>query len=279
MRKQAIAQATGWPRTRKEKEGKQMTRPTFTDQATSDWRGQTMIDRNGDKVGSITDLYADTQTGQPEWALVHTGLFGTKATFVPLAGARFEGDAVRVPHETQTIKDAPRVDPDGQLSQAEEAQLYSHYGLDYSHDPSASGLPTGSAGGTIDWEASAGGRDDAMTRSEEELQVGTAQRERGRVRLRKWVETESVQQSVPLQREEARVEREPITEENIDQAMAGPDITESEHEVILHEEEPVVEKRTVPKERVRLGKEAVTDEEQVSEDLRRERIDTDGLRG
>jgi uncharacterized protein (TIGR02271 family) len=269
----------------KEEGGQQMTDPTFTDQATSDWRGQTMIDRNGDKVGSITDLYADTQTGQPEWALVHMGLFGSKATFVPLAGARFEGDAVRVPHETQIIKDAPRVDPDGQISQAEEAQLYSHYGLDYSDTPSTStsGLPTGTTTdtATADWDTREASRDDAMTRSEEELQVGTAQRERGRVRLRKWVETQSVQQSVPLQREEARVEREPITDANIDAAMAGPEITESEHEVILHEEEPVVEKRTVPKERVRLGKEAVIDEEQVSEDLRRERIgtDTDGLRG
>ena len=258
-----------------------MTRPTYT-QVTSDWRGQTMTDRNGDKVGSITDLYADTQTGQPEWALVHTGLFGTKATFVPLAGARFEGDAVRVPHETQTIKGAPRVDPDGRLSYAEEAQLYSHYGLDYSDIPSASGLPTGTAGGMTDtdWETSpgwetSGGRDDAMTRSEEELRVGTAQRERGRVRLRKWVETEAVQHSVPLRRERARIEREPITEANIDQAMAGPDITESEHEVVLHEEEPVVETRTVPRERVRLTKETVTDQEQVSDGLRRERIDTD----
>jgi uncharacterized protein (TIGR02271 family) len=248
-----------------------MTRPTDTNQVTSDWQGQTIIDRDGDKVGSISDLYADTQTGQPEWALVHTGLFGAKATFVPLAGARFEGDAVRVPHHAQTIKDAPRIDPDGQLSHDEEAQLYGHYGLDYSDVPSPSGLPTG----TADWDQPSAGRDDAMTRSEEELQVGTAQRERGRVRLRKWVETQTARQTVPLQREQARVEREPITDDNIDQAMAGPDITESEHEVTLHQEEPVVEKRTVPKERVRLTKETVTDEEQVSEELRRERIDTD----
>ncbi len=87
--------------------------------------------------------------------------------------------------------------------------------------------------------------------------------------------TEDVQESVPLRREEARVEREPITDDNVDEAMGGPEITEAEHEVTLTEEEPVVEKRTVPKERVRLEKDVETDEEQVSEQVRKERVDVD----
>ena len=115
-----------------------------------------------------------------------------------------------------------------------------------------------------------------MTRSEEELRVGTAEQERGRARLRKWVETEQVDETVPVRRETAKVEREPITEENVDDAMGGPEISESEHEVTLHEEEPVVEKRTVPKERVRLEKETETDEEHVSETVRKERIESEG---
>ena len=89
-----------------------------------------------------------------------------------------------------------------------------------------------------------------MTRSEEELRVGKAEREKGRVRLRKYVVTEQVEQTVPVRREKARIEREPITAENVDQATSGPEISQSEHEVVLHEEEPVVEKRTAPKERV-----------------------------
>jgi uncharacterized protein (TIGR02271 family) len=112
-----------------------------------------------------------------------------------------------------------------------------------------------------------------MTRSEEELHVGTTQRESGRARLRKYVVTENVQQTVPVQREEVRVEREPITDANRDRATAGPDISEEEHEVTLHAEEPVVEKRTVPKERVRLDKETVTDERTVDEQVRKERIE------
>jgi len=115
-----------------------------------------------------------------------------------------------------------------------------------------------------------------MTRSEEELQVGTRQRERGRARLRKYVVTEQVTKTVPVQREEARLEREPITDANIDAATSGPDLTEAEHEVTLREEEPVVEKRVVPKERVRLDKDVATEEREVAEDVRKERIEPEG---
>jgi len=115
-----------------------------------------------------------------------------------------------------------------------------------------------------------------MTRSEEELRVGKTRRERGRVRLRKYVTTEERQVTVPVEREEVRVERETITDANVDAATSGPQISEEEHEVVLHEEEPVVEKRVVPKERVRLGKETVTDKEQVGGEVRQEQIEVEG---
>ena len=114
-----------------------------------------------------------------------------------------------------------------------------------------------------------------MTRSEEEVSVGTAERESGRARLRKYVVEEEVTKTVPVRREEVRVEREPVTDANAGAALDGPAISEEEHEVVLHEEEPVVEKRAVPKERVRLDKETVTDEQQVSETARKEQIDID----
>jgi uncharacterized protein (TIGR02271 family) len=118
-----------------------------------------------------------------------------------------------------------------------------------------------------------------MTRSEEELQVGTQTRERGRVRLRKYVTTEQVHQTIPVRREEVRLEHEPATDANLDAATSGPKATDTGHEVVLHEEEPVVEKRVVPRERVRLDKEAVTDQQQVTEQLRKERIDVDDHSG
>jgi uncharacterized protein (TIGR02271 family) len=247
-----------------------------------EWRGREVVSRDGDKIGTLDEIYLDTESGEPEWAAVTTGLFGTKQSFVPLAQADPQGGRVMVPYSKDQVKDAPSIDPDGELSQEDEARLYRHYGLEYSERRSGTGLPEGTAGAQtsgrepVGTDVSGPTTDEAMTRSEEEIRVGTTQRERGRVRLRKYVVTEEVQQTVPVQREEVRIEREPITDANVDQAMAGPEISEEEHEVILHEEEPVVEKRTVPKERVRLDKDVRTEEAQVSEEVRKERIEAEG---
>ena len=115
-----------------------------------------------------------------------------------------------------------------------------------------------------------------MTRSEERLNVGTQSAEVGRARLRKFVVTENVTQTVPVTREEVRIEREPITDANMGNAMDGPAISEEEHEVVLHAERPVVQKEAVPVERVRLDKQTVTDQETVSDTVRKEQIETDG---
>src|SRR3712207_2301431 len=106
-----------------------------------------------------------------------------------------------------------------------------------------------------------------------------SQTEVGRARLRKYIVTEQVQTTVPVQREEVRIEREPITEGNVDQALDGPALSEEEHEVTLHAEQPVVEKNVVPKERVRLEKDTFTEEQTVSDEVRKERIETEGDAG
>jgi uncharacterized protein (TIGR02271 family) len=240
------------------------------------WEGRTMIDRDGSPVGSIDAIYLDDQTGQPEWALVNTGLFGTRSSFVPLAQATQSDENVQVRYAKRLIKEAPRVDVDQHLSEAEERQLWRHYGFEYdSADRRAASDDVASSRGGVGRDVAGRTTDDAMTRSEEELRVGTAQRERGRVRLRKYVTTDHVQQAVPVRRERVRLEREPITDANVDAATSGPDISEEEHEVVLREEEPVVEKRVVPRERVRLDKETVTAEERVAENVRKEQIEVD----
>jgi uncharacterized protein (TIGR02271 family) len=237
------------------------------------WHGRTLVDRDGGRIGPIEAIYLDDRTGQPEWGLVNTGLFGTKSSFVPLAQASGSGDQVQVPYDKQLVKDAPRIDVDQHLAEAEEQRLWRHYGLD--DDPTDRSVAPGRdatshpRGGDIPGSTA----DAAMTRSEEELRVGTTQRERGRVRLRKYVTTEHLQQTVPVQREELRVEREPITDANRDAAASGPAISEEEHEVILREEAPVVDKRVVPKERVRLDTDTVTGEESVAEEVRKEQIE------
>jgi uncharacterized protein (TIGR02271 family) len=142
---------------------------------------------------------------------------------------------------------------------------------------------TGTAGvdtrGAVGHDTSGPTTDNAMTRSEERLDVGTRTEEVGRARLRKYVVTENATETVPVSREEVRVEREPITDANVGNAMDGPAISEEEHEVTLHAERPVVEKEAVPVERVRLDKETVTDTETVNADLRKEQIDVDGGQG
>jgi uncharacterized protein (TIGR02271 family) len=247
------------------------------------WQGRTLVDRDGNRIGTIDAIYLDDQTGQPEWALVNTGLFGTKSSFVPLVQATQTGDDVQVPYDKQLVKDAPRIDSDQHLSEAEEQRLWRHYGLYY--DTIDRAVATGrdaTSRGRAGRDVPGPATDDAMTRSEEELRVGTARRKRGRVRLRKYVTTEQVQQTVPVRREKARVEREPITDANVDAATHSPELSEAEHEVVLREEEPVVEKRVVPRERVRLDKDTVTGEEQVAEQVRKEQIevqDEEGTRG
>lgn len=243
------------------------------------WQGRDLLGSDDEKIGSVKEIYEDERTGKPEWALVSSGLFGTKSHFVPLAGAEPAGEQVRVRVTKDQVKDAPSIEGDGQLSEQEERQLFEHYGVPYTEQGSvtAQGAPQGEAGnGSAGHDTSGPNTDDAMTRSEEELLVGKAQQETGRVRLRKYVVTEQVQTTVPVQREEVRIEREPITDANRDQALDGPEISDEKHEVILHEEVPVVDKQTVPKERVSLQKDTLTEEREVSEEVRKERVETEG---
>jgi len=260
------------------------------------WQGRTMVGADGEKIGKISDIYEDPDTGKPEWATVSSGLFGTKSNFVPLAGAAPDGEDVRADVTKNQVKDAPGVENDGELSEAEERQLFEHYGVPYTSvgSTTAQGAPNGGQGTEtaraagdrsrldreqVGHDTSGPNTDDAMTRSEEELRVGTRQREAGRARLRKYVVTEMVTKTVPVSREEVRVEREPITDANRDDALDGPDISEEEHEVVLHEDEVVVDKQAVAKERVRMGTETVTEDREVSEEVRKEQIEADGTDG
>jgi uncharacterized protein (TIGR02271 family) len=265
--------------------------------------GRDVYDESGNKIGSASEVYLDDQTGQPEWVTVKTGLFGTKESFVPIRDADLTDDGVRVHYSKDKIKDAPKIDTDGHLSPQEEEELYRYYGLggamtgtettnttgmtDTTTTTGVAGT-TGRAdrdrdgvyddveGRTVGHDTSGPTTDNAMTRSEERLNVGTRSEEVGRARLRKFVVTENVTETVPVTREEVRVEREPITDANVGNALDGPAISEEEHEVTLHAERPVVEKEAVPVERVRLDKDTVTEQATVTEGLRKEEIEVDG---
>jgi uncharacterized protein (TIGR02271 family) len=272
------------------------------DTATMDydtWTGRDAYDVNGDKIGSIKDIYFDDVTGRPEWIEVKAGVFkGTR--LAPLGGARVEtgaGDAeerLRLGFDKDRVKDAPDMDiGDDHLSSEQERELYSYYGFNWDDrndtdfgygqkwDKQRFGLthvpgPRGDVSRERQTQTPPE-PDDAMTRSEEELRVSKQREQTGTGRLRKYVVTEQRQVTVPVEREEVRVERDPITSANRGAATSGPDISEAEHEVTLHEERPVVSKETVPKERVKLKKETVTDSETVTGDVRKEHIDVEGV--
>jgi uncharacterized protein (TIGR02271 family) len=263
--------------------------------------GKTMMGAGGEKLGTIDTLYADREDGDPTFATVHTGMFGSKTHFVPLAQATLSGDTVTVPYGKDLVGSAPNIDPDAELEPAEEQRLYQHYGVgsgsgqgyDSTTTTTDTTTTTGTAAGfastgtttdtdrtntagTVGHDTSGPTTDNAMTRSEERLEVGTQQSEIGRARLRKYIVSERETVTVPVSHEEVRVEREPITDANAGDAYDGPALSEEEHEVVLTGETPVVNKETVPVERVRLDTETVTSQERVSEEVRKEQIDMDG---
>ncbi|MFG2721190.1 DUF2382 domain-containing protein [Streptomyces sp. NPDC048416] len=244
-------------------------------------KGLVAYDPEGEKIGGVEQVYLDDASGRPEWVTVKTGLFGTKESFVPLAGARHDGEALHVAYAKSMVKDAPRLDAEEHLDAESERELYRHYGVD-GHNTRTPG--PGGAAGSVDVPGNATGTDvhgryakdeDSIVRSEERLRVGTENEQVGRARLRKVVVTENVSTTVPVSHEEVRVVREPIREGDRTRA----DIGEAETEVTLHAERPVVRKEAVPVERVRLETEKVTEEREVSDTVRKEQIQYDDATG
>ncbi len=245
--------------------------------------GQTAVDVNGAKLGKIGQIYLDDQSGQPLWVTITTGMFGTKQSFAPLYGSRSGGGGLQLAVTKDMVTGAPGIEADGHIEDAENEALYAYYDGYLGGTAQDQSQHTSYAGDARDELAGRDGiqgrdtsgptTDDAMTRSEERLHVGTEQVQAGRARLRKYVVTENVTQTVPVSHEEVRLEREPVTGANRGAATSGSDISEEEHEVTLRAERPVVSKETVPVERVRLGTETVTEDHEVSETLRKEQID------
>lgn len=164
-----------------------------------EWQGRTVVDRSGEKIGKLEEIFLDAESGIPAWGSVGSGLFGRRQSLLPLGEVEAGEDQLRVPFDKDHVLGAPQTEPDVELSRDEEGALYSHYGLDYSS-----------------------GSDDEsgeLIRSEEEVDVRTEARPRERLRLKKYVVTEHVTKKVPVRREKIAVEREPVG----DEAEAGDD--------------------------------------------------------
>jgi hypothetical protein len=161
------------------------------------WRGKTVVDRDGEKAGTLGALYLD-EDDRPAYAGVQTGLFRRNESLVPLAGARPLGDDIQLPYALEQIRSAPNVDVDVNLTDEEQDRLAEHYGE-----------PTQILSGDD-------GPQTEMVRSEEEVEFGVAPAQpRERLRLRKHTVVEHVEQTVPVRREEIRLEHEPPPEGKI----------------------------------------------------------------
>jgi uncharacterized protein (TIGR02271 family) len=268
---------------------------TSTHQDLTSLIGHPVYDAEGNKIGTAGNIYHSDASGEPEWVTVKTGMFGTKESFVPLSGATGDDKGLHVTVLKDSVKDAPRIDENGHLSDAETTELYRHYGL----TSGGAAMSSGQAGGVVPPQGTERGRDAAarptpapaaagreaaaqadfsntprqsMLRSEERLRASTETVESGRIRLRKYVVTSEQKITVPIRREEVHVTREPVKP---GEAGTGAKIGEEEREVILHEERPVVAKETVAVERVSLDTEIVREDREISDTVRREEVEID----
>ena len=261
-----------------------------------DLANATAYDVNGDKVGGVKDVYVNDTTGQPDFVSVNHGLFGGGDSIVPLRGHSLRDGELHLAFAKDRIEDAPDLDENGHLTTEDQEAFYRHYGLEGTQDVTtyetdnrfAQGAAAGAGAGT---GYAAGERVDAdrrdfvegdrrdengeIIRSEEQLNVSKDRVESGQVRLRKYVVNETETVEVPVEREEVRVVREPITD--ADRANYDGTIGEQEASVTLHEDRVNVSKESVPVEKISLEKDTVRDTERVSEEVRKERFETDGV--
>ncbi|MBY0795889.1 YsnF/AvaK domain-containing protein [Corynebacterium sp. L11] len=268
----------------------------------------TAFDKNGDKVGKVGQLFVDSNSGEPTFVAVNTGLFGRNSSLVPLAGAKLNNEELHVAHTKDEISDAPNIsDTDEGLEPEEEERLYKHYGLTTQDSAqtqtsdrgnaaqagtaAGTGAAAGTAAGTTGrreetaktsaetkkTSADTGKKpvtsdDGSVIRSEEQLNVNKEKVASGRARLRKYVVEDTETVEVPVSREEVKVEREKLSPEEA-KKLGNTRIGEENADVVLHEEQVNVDKETVPVEKVNLNKETVTDKQKVSEDLKKERVE------
>ena len=259
---------------------------------------------DGEKIGTVEHFFTDDRTGAPTWVAVSTGLFGTRHSVVPATDATFADGSVRLPVTKDAVRTAPSVS-DQHLAPEDEALLRQHYRLDAAgmpqspddvttHDLSQLPLDANAPSSRqdtpdIDRAATRGETvpvaavppppaDGAMTRSEEQLRVTLQRYAAKRVRVVKYVVTEEVMVTVPVRREEIRIEEVPLDADASTAAAGAMDTlapTGLPEVIVLHAERPVVSTEVVPVELVRLSTELVTEHVQVRDTVRRERVDVD----
>ena len=241
-------------------------------QSPESYMGKNALDAQGNKIGSIGQVYVDDQTGQPDWITVNTGLFGTKESFAPLSGSSVTSDGVVLPFGKDVVKGSPEIKDASHLDADEQDALYTYY-QGYLGGTATSGTQYDTSSVDTGAVKTGGNAEGYLTRSEEQLHVGTQRVEAGRAKLRKFVVTEQQTVTVPVTHEEVQVIREPLQPgESVDGATIGEDSIE----VALMKDEVHVDKEVVGVEKIRLATQTVTEQQQVTEQVRKEQIEVDG---
>ncbi|MDE3723567.1 PRC and DUF2382 domain-containing protein [Nocardiopsis sp. N85] len=247
--------------------------------------GHHVLDEEGNSIGKVSRVYLDDRTGDATWASVNTGMFGMRETLVPLQGARPVQEDIQVPYDKSTVKDAPNIDAKDHISPEEEREVleyYSAHGMPAQRSPQAGAPDTAGAPGGPGEQGKPGmagmpdPRADAedeevVVRSEERVDIGVERREAGQARMRRHVDKEHFDTTVPVGHEELEVERRPITDP--DQVTGDRPMEEGEETFTLYEERPVVTKHQVPVEEIHVRKREVTHEEHVAGERRSERVE------
>jgi uncharacterized protein (TIGR02271 family) len=248
-----------------------------------DLLGARVTGADGKVVGTVEQVFRDDVDGTPAWARVRAGKSGR---FVPLGSSQVTPDGLSVPFDSQKILSGPDIDAGQHMSAAQAEELSRYYGLIVPTQQSrermaedtgeqqqvTSQLPVSdqmAAGQQKPGEEMGGS--DWLIRQEERIQVGKEMLETGRVRLHKYVDSESIEQPVHLYREDFEIERIPISG---DEPVSGT-LEEGVQEIVLHEERVVLRKELVPVERVRLRTKQIATDSTVRDQIRRERIEVE----
>ena len=236
-------------------------------QSAESYMGKHALDAQGGKIGSIGQVYVDDETGVPDWVTVNTGLFGTKESFAPLYGSSVTADGVVLPFGKDVVKGAPEIKDAAHLDPDEQEALYTYY------QPYLGGASGAQYDTTTTGKTGRGNADGYLTRSEEQLHVGTQRVAAGRAKLRKFVVTEQQTVTVPVSHDEVQVVREPLQPGD---SLDGATIGEDSLEVSLMQDKVLVDKEIVGVEKVKLATTTVSEQQQVTDQVRKEQIEVDG---
>jgi stress response protein YsnF len=239
--------------------------------------GSRVFDRDGEMIGRVAEVYTIGTDRPPTWLLIMDDSAPPRTHVAPCDGAELTGTGIHLAVAGRVVETAPALTrpPNEPITEADEARLLHHY--------TEPGAASTDPGGTGDEGADATA---AMTRSEERLRVTTTTEVTGRVRVRRYIETENIQVTVPVRRERISIEHlPPADQENLDALRSPADPNTPHHdappagdlpeEIILHEERVVILKEVVPTERIRLSREVITEMVTIDAPLRRERIELD----